>query len=61
MRDHSIFEGIKELRGVFGTYRIDDGKIFKQNDEGNYVFYGRIGNGYKRISNKKIYEIVSNW
>jgi len=60
MKDFSIFQGIKELRGKKGNYRIENGHYYKQGGNGDFVHQGTIGNGYKRLSNKRIYEILTN-
>ena len=55
MKDHSMFEGIKELRGPLGNYRIENGHYYKQEDDnGNFVHKGTIGMGYKKLPNHLI-------
>lgn len=58
MKDHSIFEGIKELRGEKGNFRVENGHVYKQIDD-DFVHDGTIGKGYKKLSNKKIYAILT--
>jgi hypothetical protein len=59
MKDHSIFEGIKELRGENGNFRIENGHYYKEDKNGVFIHEGTIGKGYKKISNKRIYEILT--
>ena len=41
MKDYSIFEGIKELRGDCGNFRIEGNKVFEERD-GTFIFAGHI-------------------
>jgi hypothetical protein len=58
MKDHSIFQGIKELRGGKGNFRIENEHYYKE-ENGIFIHAGTLDNGYKKLSNKRIYEILT--